>query len=210
MKWQFSNTHYRPVEQTKHLKIIDVGGANSDWQGHLNAIIDIRVPQASAPFIWVGDMLYPEFWGPVLNHVESYGKFDYCVCSHTLEDITHPRFVTQMIERIAKAGIIIVPSKHRELARFSYHGAPRGYWHHHWIFDIVDGEFVGFPKVVHIEDSRFDDVHRYLPEREELIIEWEGKIDLKYVNDGLLYDSPEHFVKCYDDLLNISEKPNNL
>jgi hypothetical protein len=206
MKHSFESTGRRPLEEIKKIvadggRVIDIGGANSFADGYLDSVIDIRVPQASAPNIWTGDMNYPDFWIPVLAHVEQHGKWDYAICSHTLEDITSPAFVCQMIEKIAHKGVIVEPSKHRELARFDPDYGKRGFWHHRFIFDITEGVFTAYPKVNWIEDARFDHVHKCLPEKEELIVEWEGEIGLKLVNNDFLYDSFEHFKQCYDKLL---------
>lgn len=207
IKYSFESTGRRTLEKVKEIvanggKVIDVGGANSFADGYLNAIVDIRNPQASAPHKFIGDMNMPELWEPMLKHVAKHGKWDYAICTHTLEDICNPLFVCRMLEKVAKAGIIVEPSKHRELARFDRTYGKRGFWHHRWIFDMVDGVFTGFPKINWIEDARFDDVHKCLPDREELIVEWEGEINMHVVHDDLIYEGGyDEFVRCYDALL---------
>lgn len=204
LTYSFESTGGRTLAKVKEIvanggRVIDIGGANSFADGYLDAIVDIRNPQASAPNKFIGDMNDPEFWKQILSHKPV--GWDYAICTHTLEDILNPLFVCRMIDLIADRGIIVVPSKHRELARFDPSFGKRGFWHHRWIFDMVDGVFTGFPKTNYIEDSRFDNVHKCLPEREELIVEWEGEINMHVVNDDLLYDSFEHFQRCYDALL---------
>lgn len=186
-------------------RVIDIGGANSFGHGKLDAIIDIRVPQAAAKKIFVGDIDQPEIWDDVLEHAAKNGKWDYAICTHTLEDINNPLYACRMIEIIAEKGIIVVPSKYRELSRFS-DPSFRGYIHHRWIYDIRDNELVALPKINYIENEYFNPAGDMLPGRDELVVEWEGKIDLKYLNDGMPYGTEslsgdEHIKLLYKQLL---------
>jgi hypothetical protein len=193
----YSSTGARPLEQIKGLKIIDVGGANSFADGYLDAIVDMRIPQATAKNVFTGNMDYPDLWEKVLAHVKIHGKWDYCICTHTLEDINNPVYVSSILEKIAKKGILIFPSKYRELSRFS--GNFRGFIHHRWIFDVRDGKLVALPKINYIEDSYFDRATDLLPANEEIIIEWEGSIDM--VNGMLSMETEESIKQLYKDLI---------
>jgi hypothetical protein len=203
MKHKYQSDGWRP--DPKQLgKIIDIGGANSFCHGYLDAIIDIREPQADAKHKFVGDIDFPEIWDKIHAHVKKHGKWDYAVCTHTLEDVNNPLMATRNIEQIAHAGLIIIPSKYRELARFS--GAFRGFIHHRWIFDIRDDTLVALPKINYIETAHFDRAVHDLPGREELVVEWEGSIGMKYLNDGMPYGTAtlsgeEHIKQLYNALL---------
>ncbi len=204
IKYFYESTGRRTLEQIKGLKIIDVGGAVSFAYGYLDAIVEIRVPQAIANHIFLGDMCDYDTWIPVLEYVKENGKFDYCICSHTLEDLNNPVFVAKQIEKIAKAGLIVVPSKYRELARFA--GNFRGFPHHRHIIDVIDGVLTSFPKYNWIEDKIFDEVHKGLPDHEELIVEWEDEIGMVEVNNGMPYgtatmNGEEHVMELYKKLL---------
>jgi len=193
---------YRPMPKGK---VIDIGGANSYLHGKLDAVVDIRQPQASAIHTFVGNIDFPEIWDELLKHVKKHGKWDYAVCTHTLEDINNPLLATQMIPEIANAGVIVVPSKYRELSRFS--GTFRGYIHHRWIFDIRNDQLIALPKINYIEDPIFDQMHLLLAEREELIYEWEGAINMRYLNDGMPYGTEsmsgeDHIKHLYNQLCN--------
>lgn len=196
MKWKYQSDGWRP-DPSKLGKIIDIGGANSFAHGYLDTVVDIRQPQASAKRILVGDICMPDLWDRVKD------RYDYAICTHTLEDIVNPFFVCRQIESIADRGIIIVPSKFREFSRFRPHH--RGFMHHHWIFDVIDGQFTGFPKLNFIEDPIFDQVNRE-QFYEELVIEWEGSINLKIINDGMPYGTTElsgeqHMMELYKKLI---------
>lgn len=181
-------------------RCIDIGGANSFAHGFLDAVVDIRDPQASATHKFIGNIDEPEIWDKIMQHVAKYGKWDYAICTHTLEDINNPVYAARMIEQIANAGIIVEPSKYRELSRFS--GSFRGYIHHRWIFDIRKGQLVALPKINYIEDAYFNcDLIA-----EELIVEWKGSIDLAALNNGMPYGTAEmsgedHIKQLYKELL---------
>ncbi len=192
------------LEEIKGMKIIDIGGANSFAHGYLDAVIDIRPPQASANHYFIGDICTPELWEKVLAHVKKHGKWQYAICSHTLEDIVNPMYAAAMISQIAEKGIVITPSKFREFGRFQ--GKFRGYMHHFWIFDMLEGKYTCWPKHNFIEDERFDRLPERLPDNEELVIEWIGEIGLEMINAGMPFGTAtmsgeEHMHQLYGELL---------
>lgn len=197
--YSYRSDGWRPDPATLG-KCIDIGGANSFAHGYLDAVVDIREPQAAANHKFIGNIDEPEIWDKIMQHVKKHGKWDYAICTHTLEDINNPVYAARMIEQIANSGIIVEPSKYRELQRFS--GSFRGYIHHRWIFDIRKGQLIALPKINYIEDPFFDcDM-----EAEELIVEWKGSIDLAALNNGMPYGTAElsgedHIKQLYKQLL---------
>lgn len=197
--YRYTSDGWRPDPATLG-KVIDIGGANSFAHGFLDAVVDIREPQADATYKFIGNIDEPEIWDRIKRHVAKYGKWDYAICTHTLEDINNPVYAARMIEQIANAGIIVEPSKYRELSRFS--GSFRGYIHHRWIFDIREGKIVALPKINYIEDPCFD----CAMQAEELIIEWKDRIDMIALNNGMPYGTDtlsgeEHIKQLYKQLL---------
>jgi len=178
-----TSTGERPDILGKGLKIIDIGGANSFAHGHLDAVVDIRQPQAGANHYFIGDICEDDVWAQLFRHVAKHGRWDYAICTHTLEDLTNPTFAANRISMIAKAGVCITPSKYREFTRFQDTGA-RGFMHHFWIFDILDGVYTCWPKHNFIENSRFNSISNGLPNNEELIVEWQDEIGLQQINNG--------------------------
>jgi len=202
IKHYYSSTGDRPLEKIKGLKIIDIGGANSFAHGFLDAILDIRQPPPTfATNIFVGDMNMPEVWKSILDHVEKHGKWDYCICTGTLEDIANPIYVCRMMEKIALAGFIYVPSKYRELAKFADIDF-RGYRHHRWVFNPQGDKVIAYPKTSYFESKKFDNVHLKLDGKEELLIEWEGSIEIFEVNDGMPFNGDGHLMESYDSIIN--------
>jgi hypothetical protein len=201
IKYRYDSSGWRP--DLKGLRVIDIGGANSFNSKDNDAVIDIREPLIKTKHTFVGNIDEPEIWENVLKHVAKHGKWDYAICTHTLEDIHNPIYVCKQIEKIAKKGLIVEPSKFRELSKFS--GNFRGFIHHNWIFDIRDGELIALPKINYIEDPYFNKVseHEFF---EELIIEWEAEIGLKHLNNGQPYGTNElsgedHIKQLYNQLL---------
>lgn len=198
MRYEFSNNADRSevLEKIKSLKVVDVGGSTSFADGYLTAIIDFNLPKAKSEVFFRGNINNPDVWAEVHKWVKKNGKFDFAICTHTLEDISNPLYVCSQIEKIAYAGYIVVPSKFIELSRLGNHF--RGFIHHRWIFDITDGKFTGYPKVNLIEHERFNSVHGV---EGELQIWWEGKIGLEIINNDWLGPDNESVEGYYNKLL---------
>lgn len=68
-------------------------------------------------------------------------QFDFVVCSHTLEDVRDPVWVSQELVRVGRAGYVEVPSRLEEQA-YGVQGPWVGWGHHHWLVDIDATESV--------------------------------------------------------------------
>lgn len=77
-------------------------------------------------------------------------RFDFAVCSHTLEDVRDPVWVCAELARVAKAGYVEVPSRLEEQS-LGVQGPWVGWGHHHWLCDVGDGriDFVFKHHVLH-------------------------------------------------------------
>jgi hypothetical protein len=119
-------------------------------------------------------------------------RFDFAICSHTLEDVRDPIWVCQELQRVAKAGYIEVPSRVEEQA-FGVQGAWVGWGHHHWLVDIDDGglEFVFKHHILH-GNERFqvprEVAQRLAPEERVQTLWWERSFD---VRERVFVDPPE-------------------
>lgn len=106
------------------------------------------------------------------------GRFDFAVCSHTLEDVRDPVWVCQELQRVARAGYVEVPSRLEEQA-LGVHGPWAGWSHHHWLCDVQDGaiQFVFKAPMVHFrETDHFPAGFQQTLSEEERVLQlwWEG------------------------------------
>jgi hypothetical protein len=62
-------------------------------------------------------------------------KFDFVVCSQTLEDLRDPIWVCSEILRVGRSGYIEVPSRLEEQS-YGVQGPWVGWGHHHWLIDV--------------------------------------------------------------------------
>ena len=84
-------------------------------------------------------------------------RFDFAICSHTLEDVRDPVWVCSELSRVAKAGYVEVPSRLEEQS-WGVHGQPFVGWEHHrWLIDVAaDGIAFAFkPHGLHTHPAEF-------------------------------------------------------
>lgn len=165
--------------------VVDVGGSAGGWSApYIDALIDFQKSTNYNIFQFAFDITHPDGWKEVLDYVEKNGKFDFCLCTHTLEDIMNPGFVCEQISKIAKEGYIAVPSKYIELSRCE--GPYRGFIHHRWIFVVRNGEFIGYPKLNHIEHMDVDPNFLNKKEYNDLAFFWKDNIQVSYLNNNYM------------------------
>jgi hypothetical protein len=106
---------------------------------------------------------------------------DFAICSHTLEDVRDPVWVSSELNRVAKAGYIEVPSRLEEQS-YGVHGPWVGWSHHRWLVDVMPGriEFVSKPGVLQgRRDCRFPAgfVDSLQPEERIQTLFWEDRFE---------------------------------
>ena len=175
--------------------VIDVGGGVFSWcSSYLDALVDMNPQHTQTSYpIFQGDINEIHVWNDIEAYTKQYGKFDFCICTHTLEDIRNPMFVCSQMERIAKGGYIAVPSKHVEMARFEFGpNGHRGYIHHRWIFEVKNNRFMGYPKLNVIEYmSELNQVASLDPNLCDLNFYWTDAIGLELVNNDYMGPNKE-------------------
>ena len=137
--------------------VLDVGGWGSPW-ARADWVIDVMPYETRGlygdndpsgerfgPGTWVErDVCDREPW-PFADD-----RFDFAVCSHTLEDLRDPIWVCAELSRVARAGYVEAPSRLEEQS-WGVIGDHVGWSHHRWLVDIDGGriEFVAKPHVIH-------------------------------------------------------------
>jgi hypothetical protein len=181
--------------------LIDVGASANPWtKDFVTHIVDFAKGGLAATY-FTGNICDMRVWNLVLEHVKWHGKFDFLVCTHTLEDISSPKMVSNMFGKIANEGFIAMPSKFIELNKPE--GQWTGYIHHRWIYDLVDGVVIGYPKQPFIEHMPF--IHEWAAKnpwqgRDEIQYFWKDEADLKIINDDYLGPTTQAVIDYYRNL----------
>jgi FkbM family methyltransferase len=177
--------------------IIDIGGSAEppyNWSSkYIDAVVDIL--DVKNKLCFTGNICDSNVWDEVESYVSVNGKFDFSICTHTLEDISSPLFVCHKIEKISKSGVIVVPSKFYELSKHES-TQYRGNIHHRWIFNIENDCLVGYPKISFIENSIFDK-NAKMDNNSNILMYWNEKINIKIVNNDWLGPNPSSVIEYY-------------
>lgn len=154
-------------------KIIDIGGTTSGWSKDIvNLVVDIIAPSDNKNISL--DICVESQWQSLLDIVEKEGKFDLCICTHTLEDLYNPFTALEMMPKISKSGIISMPSFKHELTHKESNNY-YGYFHHRWLFHVRDNRMLIVPKLESIR--QFIGPQICPSGEEEVCFEWVDKID---------------------------------
>jgi len=185
------------------LRVLDVGGWHNQWAPQfVTAVIDIHeVPGVN---LYTGNINMPYIWQELEEVVKKEGLFDFCICTHTLEDVANPRLPLEFMPKIAKEGFIAIPSKYAEMRRS--HLGFRGSIHHRWIYNKEDLCVVAYPKVgfIEYENDVFDEIAtKFDDSNEELQFFWRGSIEVNFMNDDYLGPSDHAVMGYYTNLLDL-------
>lgn len=183
----------------KNFKVIDIGSSMNSWCiSELDATVDI-LDFNSDKIHFKGNINYFEVWQQILDYVNKNGKFDFSICTHTLEDISNPGLVSSMISKISKSGFVAFPSKYSECNRYT--SSFRGWIHHRWIFNHEGDRIVAYPKLCFIEYAEYLNTIPYnSPNKDELSFFWEDSCDIEVINNDY-FPSGEYMIEIYKKLL---------
>jgi hypothetical protein len=183
------------------LRVLDVGGWHSQWApGYITHVIDIQ--EVANVNFYIGNINMPYVWDTIKEVVEKEFKFDFCICTHTLEDIANPRLAIEMMPLIANEGFIAIPSKYDELRKNQY--GFRGSVHHRWIYNIEkNNDIMAYPKINYLEISSISDPigNLYNDYNQELQFFWKDDLPIKFINNDYLGPSDGNVFDYYNNLL---------
>jgi len=201
-----SHSKIKEIIRTNNYKAIDVGASVYHWSyPEAKYVIDI-MPHSHTS---LDDIHYftlnldkENEHKSILDYVNQYGKFDYSICSHTIEDLMLPFQTINLLPKISNRGVIILPSK---VTEFRVHGGKpwRGFAHHKQFFDVIDNKLMLFPKLNFIEyddrsnlliDSKYDRMT-------DIVIFWENEIPYNYFSETEIFYSDSHLIDSYYNLL---------
>jgi Methyltransferase domain len=172
--------------------VLDVGGwgkpfARADWvldlepyetRGLYGYDEGVRAAERFTAATWLQrDICASEPW-PFADD-----RFDFAICSHTLEDVRDPVRVCEELSRVATRGYVEVPSRLDE-QWWGRQGRWTGWGHHHWLCSEQDGglEVVFKPHILHGRPELripFDAGRGRPPEDLVVAIFWEGAISCR-------------------------------
>lgn len=189
-------------------RVIDMGGiaingaedlsGNGSWtRGIADFIVDINAPVR--PDCIAMDLCDPDSWSAINDFVAREGKFDYAICTHTLEDIYDPIIALKRLPQVAHAGVVTMPSARTELSNVESRDW-LGYMHHRWIFDEQDGAMLIAPKLSWIE-KRYTGRMAFAPGYEEIRYHWEGDIPFRLFMNNYLGPNATTVLNEYDRMV---------
>lgn len=207
-EWSYNQVGGRRNQIKKYildngLKSIDLGASAMYWSyPECKYVADSLVIEREGTTFFEVNLEEKSSWSELLKYVESNGKFDFSICSHTLEDVFNPIELIRLLEKISNSGFVAIPSKYDEFS-FLYENKYRGNAHHKQFFDVIDNELMVFPKFSWIENNeRSDEILQY-HKGGELSFMWESEIPVKIFAQGVPYKSDGDLIhNFYNKIMN--------
>jgi hypothetical protein len=174
---QFITEYILNKQKKEKFTVIDIGSAADFWtRPFADVTVDYYIDLQSKKHFKV-NIERESSWKQITDYVEENGLFDFCTCSHTLEDLYYPFLAFEMFPKIAKQGWIAVPSFHREMAKGDRGQLSKGYDHHGFIYHPTDkNEVLAIPKMGHMEYKKYNIDTSGM--KNELQIFWNKHIDV--------------------------------
>lgn len=182
----------------KKYSVIDIGGSMVGWTaGVADMIVDI---QSSGDKSMSLDICNHHDWHKLLDLVEKNGKYDYAICTHTLEDIYDPVMALKWLPKIANSGIITMPSINTELCRLTSFSPWLGFIQHRWIFDQQNGKMLLIPKLGFLEHIMGPGM-KYNHSAFEIQYEWHDHIPFMMFMDNFLGPNEMTVLEKYNNFI---------
>jgi len=201
--WQYNGSVKNLIGDVKKLisdnnyKTIDIGASLQFWSyPECKFVADIvKIEQEGVKFFDF-NIQNKNTWAELLNYVAEHGKFDYSICSHTLEDVITPTDLLELLPKISKKGYIAIPSKYNEFM-FLWDNKYRGNAHHKQIIDVKDDMIYIYPKYPFIEV--FEETDKVLENNlgNELVVFWEDEIPYKFFAQDNIFHSDGDLIKQF-------------
>ncbi len=193
--WQYNSSVKDLIGDVKNIisennyKTIDIGASAQFWSyPECKFVADIVEIQEEGVRFFNFNIQNKDTWGELISYVEEHGKFDFSICSHTLEDVLTPVDLLNLLPKISKRGYIAVPSKYDEFS-FLWNNKYRGNAHHKQIIDVKDDMICIYPKYPFIEV--YDESDEILKSSlgKELVVFWDIDIPYKFFSQNNIFHS---------------------
>lgn len=193
------------LKQKKYSRVLDVGGSVNSWSSsYITHCTDIQKHNNQDIHQFIGNISTYGIWKTILDDVEKNGKFDFVICTHTLEDIASPQLVCEMLPQIANEGYIAVPSKYWELNK--HEGPYYGWIHHRWVFNKEENNFVAYPKLPFLEHVNIPSVFEWGNDGKvnpfDLSFFWKETFKLNIINNDYMGPDVNSVIQYYNKLKN--------
>ena len=195
-------------EANINYKVIDIGGSAeyTSWSHSvIDYIVDINksdnISENSHIKYFHFDVNFETQWQVLFDYVKINGKFDFCIASHIIEDISLPHVLLNNLKYIAKEGYISFPSKYAELTKMCDNKF-LGYIHHRWIFTLKNNKLLGFPKINYIDTCKeLTDLGPTKMAYMNLSFFWKNDLEYSIINDNYLGPNQKSVQNYYNELL---------
>jgi hypothetical protein len=179
-------------------RVVDIGGVKGNWSDpYVDLIVDINAEGERGLRI---DICKEKEWSKLLAIVEEQGKFDFAICTHTLEDLYNPITALDHLPLIAKSGIITMPSVRTELSNYESEFWV-GFYHHRWMYDQVDGKMLVIPKTNFVDHLAKRANIVYNADTYEIQFYWKDSIPYEMFMDNYIGEQRDVAGQGYNDLI---------
>ena len=202
INWRYNNhgderENIKKLIYEKQYKTIDVGASARYWSyPECRFILDSMNVVEKDIHHFVVNIENSNEWSQIFDYVEKNGKFDFSICSHTLEDVFNPTELIKNLEKISHRGYIAIPSKFNEFKKL-YNNQYRGDAHHKQLFDMVDNVLTIFPKYSWIEVDKRSDNFVDSNFGNELTLFWENEIPFRIFGNGKPFIGDDTLINEY-------------
>jgi len=193
--WQYNSSvkdligDVKKIISENNYKTIDIGASAQFWSyPECKFVADIVEIQEEGVKFFNFNIQNKDTWGELISYVEEHGKFDFSICSHTLEDVLTPVDLLNLLPKISKRGYIAVPSKFDEFS-FLWDNKYRGNAHHKQIIDVKDEMICIYPKYPFIEVYGESDEILKSSQGKELVVFWDIDIPYKFFSQNNIFHS---------------------
>lgn len=193
--WQYNSSvkdligDVKKIISENNYKTIDIGASAQFWSyPECKFVADIVEIQKEGVKFFNFNIQNKDTWSELISYVEEHGKFDFSICSHTLEDVLTPVDLLNLLPKISKRGYIAVPSKYDEFS-FLWNNKYRGNAHHKQIIDVKDDMICIYPKYPFIEVYDESDEILKSSSGKELVVFWDIDIPYKFFSQNNIFHS---------------------